>query len=74
MRKVLNIRLDRKLYKYLKSQSMSTREFVTKAITEYLSKLECKIETKVYGVYAGLQSYKIADKYPNRHVKKWMKF
>ena len=56
MRKVLNIRLDRKLYKYLKSQSMSTREFVTKAITEYLSKLERKIETKVYGVYAGLQS------------------
>jgi len=56
MSKVLTVRLDNDLYKRLKSQSMPTRELVTKAIGDYLSKLECKTETKVYGAYTGDKS------------------
>lgn len=70
MSKVLTVRLDNDLYKRLKSQSRPTRELVTKAIGEYLSKLECKTETKVYGAYTGLNRKKIPDDYES--ICKWL--
>jgi len=70
MSKVLTVRLDNDLYKRLKSQSMPTRELVTKAIDDHLSKLECKTETKVYGAYTGLNRKKIPGDYES--ICKWL--
>jgi hypothetical protein len=69
MSKVLTVRLDDILYKRLKSQSMPTRELVTIALTEYLSKLNGKTETKVYAPYTGVNRKENKDEYRNTRWK-----
>ena len=68
MSRVLTVRLDDNLYKRLKSQSMPTRELITNALTEYLSKLNDKTETKVYGAYTPVNIKENENKY-QRTVK-----
>ena len=63
MSKVLTVRIDNKLYKRLKSQSMPTRELVTIALSEYLSRLESKTVSNVYGVHTGLNRKENEDEY-----------
>ena len=69
MSKVLTVRLDDNLYKRLKSLSMPpTRQLVTNALTEYLSKLNDKTETKVYVAYTPVNIKENENKY-QRTVK-----
>jgi len=68
MSRVLTVRIDNELYKQLKSQSMPTRELVTIALSECLSKLNDKTETKVYGAYTPVNIKENENKY-HRTVK-----
>ena len=69
MSRVLTVRLDDNLYKRLKSQSMPTRELVTIVLTEYLSRLESKTESKVYTPYTGVNRKENEDGYTNTKRK-----
>jgi hypothetical protein len=69
MSKVLTVRIGNELYKQLKSPSMPpTRELITNALTEFLSKLNDKTETKVYGAYTPVNIKENENKY-QRTVK-----
>lgn len=63
MSKVLTVRIDNELYKYLRSQSIPLRQLVTSALYEYLSKLNDKTETKVYAPYTGVNKEIFENKY-----------
>ena len=64
MSRVLTVRIDNELYKQLKSLSMPpTRELVTNALTEYLSGLKSKTESKVYAPYTGVNRKENENKY-----------
>jgi len=70
MSRVLTVRIDNELYKQLKSLSMPpTRQLVTNALIEYLSRLESKTESKVYAPYTGVNRKENEDGYTNTKRK-----